>query len=138
MQSDAEFIDCSEVSGIDPFSQADYCFTLLSDEKLIAILGGTVQVIGCYRLFMLLPKDPSRKPLMYTKAARAILAKASNLSNDIQRIECTVRNDFESGKNWARMLGFVEEGLLHDYDPKDSEDHLIYYLPKSVWKKGAI
>ena len=133
---DAQFIDCSQISGADPFTEASFCFTLLDGEERLAVLGGTIQVEGCYRLFLLLPIGSKAKPLMYTKAAKSILAQASKISSEIRRIECTVRDDFQSGKDWANVLGFVEEGLLHDYDPKDSQDHLIYYLPKEIWNKG--
>ena len=130
---DAEKIKYSNIDKINPFDSSKFCFTLLEDEILLAIFGSVLVNEGTHRLFIILGNEGKQKPILYTKTVKAMLKNIRLLDPAARRIEITVRNDFKSGKDWASMLGFVEEGVLHDYDPEDSGDHAIYYLPKENW-----
>tara|TARA_R100001530_G_scaffold39451_2_gene30493 strand:- start:1947 stop:2375 length:429 start_codon:yes stop_codon:yes gene_type:complete len=131
--NDAEKIKYSNVDKLNPFDSSELCFTLLEDKVLLAIFGSILINNGTHRLFIILGNEGKQKPILYTKTVKAMLGNIRLFAPAIRRVEITVRNDFKSGKDWASMLGFVEEGILHDYDPEDSGDHVIYYLPKENW-----
>lgn len=132
-QDDAQKIGYKNISTINPFDSAKFCFTLLENKVLLIMFGSIVINEGTHRLFMILGEEGKNKPLLYTKTVKAMMSNIQLLDPATRRVEITVRDDFKSGKDWANMLGFVEEGLLHDYDPEDSADHIIYYLPKENW-----
>ena len=116
-----------------PVEYSDFCFTLLDDEEIIALLGGIKTQDHIYRVYMLLSDFGVRKPIAYTKACKTILGLAMKMDPKVHRIELTVRESFVSSQNWVKVLGFEEEGLLHDYESDTLENHIIYYLPSNKW-----
>ena len=48
----------------------------------------------------------------------------TQLKNGFRRIEGHVHEPFKAGHRWMRMLGFVSEGLMRQYDPQGRDMRL--------------
>lgn len=85
--------------------------------------GGTLeQWPGRHMAWAYLNKNTGRHMYVVTKLASEYVRRAKG------RIEFTVREDYEKGHRWARMLGFeVETPLLRAYGP-EGEAHVGYVL----------
>ncbi len=130
---DAKLLGYDLSNNFNPLESSKFCFTLIKDDQYLAMFGSIEVNNGTHRLWLILNKEGKRYPLLYTKTVKAALGNIRLLDPATRRVELTVRDDFKSGKDWAEMLGFVKEGLLHNYDPEDSMDHVIYYLPEDKW-----
>ena len=70
---------------------------------------------------------------------RAITRDGLDMLNRYSRIfsviETTVRNDFEAGHRWAKLLGFRPSGFLRRYD--DFGRDYVMYARVSPWDLRA-
>ena len=93
---------------------------LVDGDDVLAVAGMIEVYTGHCIVWAVLSTRAARALTMITRAMAAVLADAPH-----HRIEMLVPNDFAAGHRWARMLGFVQEGVLRRYGPS-AADHAAY------------
>lgn len=101
-------------------------FTIVRfDPYMPLACGGTYQLWpGRHAAMAAVSKDAGPHMRGVTRLSRTVLCRAKG------RVELTVRQDFESGHQWARLLGFHIEnppGTLNGYGP-NAEAHVAYVM----------
>lgn len=128
---DCVFEQGSTVAGPLVFSPADLevleaqdNWTILFDDEPI-FCGGVVQSWpGRYAAWALIRHDAAPHMRFITRRTRELLHWRKG------RIEVTVREDFENGHRWVKLLGFKVEnppGILKHYGP-EGEAHVSYVM----------
>lgn len=114
-------VEGEKIQPIDPaLLERHNTWSCLIDGEPVAV-GGTIELWpGRHQAWALFVPDAGRYMVLITGAAARTLEKVKG------RIEMTVRQDYEKGHRWARMLRFeVETPELKAYGP-EGESHVGY------------
>lgn len=90
------------------------------DDGRVRLVGGIVGDSWAVALIALFAEDAGPWMLSIVRAVRAWLDDQA-----AHRIAMDVREDFEAGHRFARLLGFKAEGLMRAYGP-NRENHMLY------------
>lgn len=99
------------------------CSTAISaacDDGRVRLVGGIVGQHWAVMLIALLSADSGPWMLGIVRALRGWLNEQA-----AHRMALDVRQDFEAGHRFARLLGFQAEGVMRAYGP-NREDHMLY------------
>lgn len=100
--------------------QRGMAFTVMLNGRPVAA-GGLAEIHGHYATaWALVGQDAGPAMTAMTRAVRRVLA-----SRAYERVDVTVRRDFEAGHRWAWLLGFEKFGTLRKWGP-DRADYTLY------------
>ena len=96
------------------------CFTLLKDNKPIAISGLCINEEHRATAWSVISKNiDGTDLLMWSKELKSYIEELG-----LQRREMAVAEGFDAGERWAKILGFELEGLMKSYFPNGDNAHL--------------
>jgi len=98
--------------------------TILINGEVAAIVGGFVLWKGVADVWSMTSDLVKKAPKSFHKICLTILSMYEDLYN-LQRLQVSIRSDFEAGIMWARALGFTEECLMKKWGP-DGMDYYLY------------
>lgn len=116
--------DTGELSYAMQLAAAGDCYTITTENRVIACLGTTDFWPGRRYLWAFLANETKYHMLSITRAAKKWLA------NNDGRLETAVLCHFPEAIRWAEMLGFEREGLMKGYMP--APEHFDCYLYSRV------
>jgi len=100
--------------------QRGMAFTVLREGRPVAA-GGLVEVQSHYATaWALVGSDAGPAMTAMTRAVRRVIAARA-----YERVDLTVRADFEAGQRWAWLLGFEKVATLRKWGP-DRSDYTLY------------
>jgi len=89
----------------------------------VAVFGAVIFWNGVAEVGALFTEQARRYPIAMTKGAYVFFDICEILFT-LHRLQITVRSNDQRAVNWAKRLGFVEEGILKQY----SADKQDYYM----------
>ncbi len=98
-------------------------FTILSDDKIIGIIGGSYFFPGVAEVYALLSND-IKGNFSFHKAVKTIVDGAFEAFK-VHRLQMVVRADFLVGQKWAESLGFEAECVMKKYGP-NGDDYVLF------------
>lgn len=99
-------------------------YTAIAGSEIIACAGVVEVWSGVGEAWMLVSDLVEKYPVFFHRTVKDIL-NAIYKKYQFQRIQATVRADFEKGHRWIETLGFKCEGLMKRYGI-DQADHYRY------------
>lgn len=97
--------------------------TLVTDEGIIAVVGGTLLWPGVMELWSVTSNKISRHPISYTRTVRTLI-QSFQKSLSIRRFQSVIRFGHPELIRWIEALGFEREALMKRYGPEGAD----YYM----------
>ena len=97
--------------------------TLVADDKVIGVIGGTFLFPGVMEAFGLFSDAIRKHRVSFHKRIKEVLDSAF-ANYKVHRIQIVVRSDYFEGQTWAENLGFQYEGTMKKYGPAMNDYHL--------------
>tara|TARA_Y100001938_G_C8062914_1_gene418421 strand:- start:203 stop:640 length:438 start_codon:yes stop_codon:yes gene_type:complete len=108
---------------LDQLEKPGMSWTGLIDDKIIAA-GGMVNMWGnVYEGWVMATIDIHDYPIQTARIIKKIFDRVM-VDNKVERLQTTVRSDFEIGHKFAQWLGLKSEGIMKHY--MDKEDYNLY------------
>jgi len=96
-------------------------FTGLKDDNILIICGLVPVWNGRATCWTVLSNDVDRYALLWIHKNVSKFLDTLQTDRKFNRIEADVRNDYQQGHRWMRLLGFEKESVMAQYDPNGSE-----------------
>lgn len=113
----------SFVKAYDTDGDSKYALTLAVGEKPIAVIGGTFIYPEVMSVFSLLSEDIKRYPIGVTREVKRIIDLFFKECG-LNRMQMEVKSNHDEAFDWALVLGFKVEGVMHHYGLENQD----YYL----------
>jgi len=107
-----------------PKTVMNTAFTLVKDDKILAILGGFPFVPGVIHFWALISKEVRKCPIEFHKECLKVLEWYEKHEKP-RRIQWEVDVNYEMGWRWAEALGLQREGIMRKWG-QDGTDHYLY------------
>ncbi len=116
------------------YSSVSYAFTGFYKDTIIGI-GGILPITkGIGEAWMFVGNDLHKHKKFVYRSVKNKLDLAFTLFN-LYRVQMTVLKGFETGRRFAKKLGFDELVLIEDYVP--GEDHYLYSRKRCIKEADA-
>lgn len=112
------------VQGECPKTIMNTAFTLMREDKIIAIIGGFPFVPGVVHFWAFISKHVKDCPVDFHKKCLEII-EWYEVNEKPRRIQFEVKATYEMGRKWAESLGMQSEGLMRKWAP-DGTDCYLY------------
>ena len=106
------------------YSGNSHLLSLVSDDGIVAILGGSLIWQGNMFFWAILSELVLKYPKDTHKTIKKLIESYARGLN-LRRGQIDVRADFDEGNRWAEALGFEFEGTMKKYGPGGA-DHNLY------------
>lgn len=106
-----ELTDCGGLEGLQELTQVSICYTLLIDNKPIAVFGFCALWKGVIDVFVIPSVDVPKHPIAFIKAAKQ---KLSEYTPVVRRMQTKSRADCSTDR-WMQAMGFTCEGTMVGY-----------------------
>lgn len=108
---------------LDQLEKPGMSWTGIVDDKIIAA-GGMINMWGnVYEGWVMATNDIHKHPIQTARIIKKIFDKVM-IDNKVERLQTTVRSDFETGHKFAKWLGLHSEGVMKKY--MDNNDYDLY------------
>jgi len=98
------------------FTMDGWAYALI-DDGIVLGAGGIWPVWdGVGEAWAIITEDLKKRPLLLHKTVSAYLEKL-RVENNLHRVQCIVLCGFIKAESWAHALGFIHEGIMHEYGP---------------------
>ena len=124
-QMNAEIVNVKDryLKNLESLVQPKTSWTGLVDNKIIAA-GGMVELWDhVYEGWIMATADIKNHPIATARIIKRIFKKQMPL-HKVQRLQTTVKADYEIGHKFANWLGLTQEGLMKQY--LDGNDYYLY------------
>lgn len=98
--------------------------TIIFHDMAIGIVGISPLNNGVAEVFSILTDNIKFIPILFHKTMKTLLQSYIDLMK-LHRVQCTVREGYESGIKWANSLGFTAECLMKKYGP-DKQNYWLF------------
>lgn len=131
-----EMIDCVEINSKTPAQRQEWkdiieaqaqigtAITAYLHGKPVACFGFMPIWTGVAEMWLLIEERGRKYGKSLTRAA-IVVRDYAVLSNNLHRLQITVRSADIRAVKWARAIGFEQEATLHRYGPDKSDFHIF-------------
>jgi len=110
------------------YAEQGMAFTIIHDDKVIAICGAVLQWPGVAEAWFLTTHHVDNCKFYFYREVRKLLEYVRK-NMGLHRIQCAVESDYFKSMKWLKSMNFKSEGLMAAYGP-DKKDHYRYSL---IW-----
>ncbi len=118
-----EHKDAIEFSKSEVFN-SDVSYSILADDKVIAIVYGTIGYPGVMSCSGLFTDMVAKYKVAFHRCVKIIVDVVFKAFN-LHRMQAVVRADYLQGQRWIEALGFAKEGLMKMYGA-NADDYYMY------------
>lgn len=119
------FVDLAANMELNMLNVSRHLLSLLYKDKLVCIAGVNYHREGVGEVWLVPSAEVDEHKFLFYKAIQWLIDSYLMGSQNLHRLEMSIRVDWEKGIRWAQRIGFEREGLARQWS-SDKKDYILY------------